>query len=668
MPYAVDHISGFVPEPSEVVTPAPSDIQNLIVYLIKPSRYDDDGYVVRHWKGVLPSNTLACLNGLTKDVETRRVLGDHLTITTCICDETVQHVPIRKIAKLSRRKNTRLVACMVGVQTNQFSRASDLAKDLNDRGVKVMIGGFHVGGMMSMFPEGSDDLRELTDLGITVVGGEVETRWADLLSDVVNDDVKPSYNFLGNPPPLDGQPLPFAERSYLKKFALPNMGCLDTSRGCPFDCSFCTIINVQGRKMRCRTAAPLKEVLQHNERQGIDAYFFTDDNFSRNRYWKDILKLLIDMNTSGHDVTFMMQVDVKAYRIPGFVETAARAGCTQVFVGMESINPENLVAAGKSQNDTSDYANMVDTWHRHGIAVHVGYIIGFPFDTVESVKADVETLADDVKVDQASFFILTPLPGSRDHKELVEQNIPMDDDFNRFDSFRPVTDHPRMSREEWTNSYNNAWSRFYSLDNMKAILRRARPTNYWNVFRNFMWYKNSISVEGGHPMVTGFFRQKKRRERRPGMTVEGRWSHLVHRVGEVWQEAKARVVLMMELQELWLQTRKRTEAEQRAADIIHELACTGQRAQLRLADWQEAFREAQARVPSRFRLWLARWNLLSLKWTYTREDLNTYWVGTRDKLSRHAYLSINWLRVSWRFLREMSITARFALSMMRKST
>ena len=461
MPYMIE------PE-DRVVDPAPTDVDRLIVYLIKPSRYDDDGYVVRHWKGVLPSNTLACLNGLTDDVNRRGALGEHLSIETRLCDETIEQVPLRRIARLSQRKGTRLVACLAGVQSNQFARAADLARDLNARGVKVMIGGFHVSGMRAMFPEGSPDLQELENLGITLVAGEVEGRWEDLLSDVVNDRLRTSYSYLGAPPPLDAQPVPLADPKYVKRFAVPNMGCLDTSRGCPFNCSFCTIINVQGRKMRCRSAAPLRDVLQRNLEQGITSYFFTDDNFSRNRNWREILDLLIEMRKEGHPINFMMQVDVKAYGIEGFVEKASQAGCSQVFVGMESINQENLKAAGKSQNDAADYAHMVETWHQHGVVVHVGYIIGFPFDTVDSVKQDVETLANDVKVDQASFFILTPLPGSRDHKDLVERGIDMDSDLNQFDSFHVVTDHPRMSREEWIGSYNSAWHRFYNLENMKA--------------------------------------------------------------------------------------------------------------------------------------------------------------------------------------------------------
>ncbi|HOT36585.1 MAG TPA: radical SAM protein, partial [Candidatus Latescibacteria bacterium] len=169
------------------ITPAPEEISRLVIYLVKPSRYDDDGYLVRHWRGVLPSNTLSCLAGLTDDVVQRKVLGEHLKISTVLVDESVERMPRRKILADAGRKGTRAVVCLAGVQTNQFARATDIALEYASLGVRVMIGGFHVSGMTAMFPEGTPDIARLTDAGVTVVAGEVEDRWAALLSDVVND-------------------------------------------------------------------------------------------------------------------------------------------------------------------------------------------------------------------------------------------------------------------------------------------------------------------------------------------------------------------------------------------------------------------------------------------------------------------------------------------------
>jgi len=646
------------------VSPAPPSVRRLIVYLLKPSRYDDEGYVVRHWRGVLPSNTLACLDGLTRDVAARRVLGEHVEVETRLVDETVQKIPMGRIARASRRgrEGTKVVVALAGVQSNQFARATDIARELRRSGVTVMIGGFHVSGMLAMFPEGTPDIAALTDIGVTVVAGEIEDRWGALLSDAATDRLQPLYNFLADPPDLALRPLPAASRRYLKHFAMSNFGTIDASRGCPFNCSFCTIINVQGRRMRCRDAHHMRRTFIENYRQGITRYFFTDDNFSRNRNWKDIFLELIDLRGNGYDIQFMMQIDTIAYRIEGFVELAGRAGCTQVFIGMESINAENLKAVGKTQNDTSEYAGMVEAWHRVGVAAHVGYIIGFPFDTLASVKEDVRRLADEVKVDQASFFMFTPLPGSRDHRDMVRRGEYLDPDYNKYDSFHAAMRHPRMTDAEWTAAYKGAWADFYRLDNMKAILRRAARRMYWNVFDNFMWYKHSILVDGSHPMVTGFIRLKGRLMRRPGYPIETRRAYVARRVREVARDMRLRWRLVCELQELWLQTRRRTDVETRVADALAGFAVRKRRARLRVADWQAAFAEAQARVPSRVRLFLGRANLLSLRWTYTRQDLNNFWRQTRDLVKRRAFLRINWPRVAWNLMRDTAITVRFTMS------
>src|SRR5919197_3932474 len=112
------------------------------IILIKPSKYDDDGYVIRFWKGVLPSNTLNVLHGLTEDVKQRGIFGD-LPIEVTTFDETAEKVPLKKIIRWSREPGTKLLVCLVGVQTNQFPRAFDMAKILRAQGVPVIMGGFH---------------------------------------------------------------------------------------------------------------------------------------------------------------------------------------------------------------------------------------------------------------------------------------------------------------------------------------------------------------------------------------------------------------------------------------------------------------------------------------------------------------------------------------------
>ena len=286
-----------------VTHPSPEDvaartqhIRGLHVVLLKPSKYDDDGYVLRHWRGVLPSNTLACLYGLTEDIRQRRALRDDLEITTELLDEAVHKIKPAKIIKQSRRPGWKTLVCLVGVQTNQYPRAVDLAREFRAAGLDVLVGGFHVSGVLSLFHHPTPEIQEIIDLGATVVAGEVEVEWENVLRDALLDQLQPVYNFLHDTPDLSTPPIPIVNSSYLKRFVHKEFGTIDCGRGCPFSCSFCTIINVQGRKMRMRSPEGIARVVKENyERAGINFYFFTDDNFARNKKWREIFEALIHL-------------------------------------------------------------------------------------------------------------------------------------------------------------------------------------------------------------------------------------------------------------------------------------------------------------------------------------------------------------------------------------
>jgi radical SAM superfamily enzyme YgiQ (UPF0313 family) len=532
-------------------------LQLFTVVLIKPSKYDDEGYVIRHLRAILPSNTLAVMHSLTRDAGRRRALGDDVELRTLLYDETVHHIDPARIARRARRGGARAVICLCGVQSNQFPRAADLALQFRELGLPVMIGGFHTSGVMELFPSLTPELQEMIDHGVTLVHGEVEACWTELLRDAWRGELRPRYD-IHMRPDLAAHPVPVLDRGYMTRFVYPRMQTIDAGRGCPFNCSFCTIINVQGRKMRNRATAEIEKVLRANWQNKIDYYFFTDDDFARNPNWEEIFDALIRLREQeGIQIAFLMQVDTLAWKIPRFVEKAARAGSRQVFIGMESIRPENLKAASKTQNRPADYAEMIDTWHRHGIACQVGYILGFPADTPESIAEDVQALIHEVKVDLTSFFVLTPFPGSRDHLEMTRRGTPMHTDLNQFDSFHIVMHHPRMSDEAWLAAYRQAWRTFYSLNSMRSILERADHRTYWGVFKNFIWYRMAM-IEDAHPYITGFLRLKDRTQRRRGCPIEARSTHLRRRVPELTRQVREMLRLLLDMGQLWLQTRHAT--------------------------------------------------------------------------------------------------------------
>jgi len=602
------------------------------VVIIKPSKYDDDGYVIRHFRGVLPSNTLACLSSLTRDVADRGLLGNDVKLDIDLFDDTVQKIPVERIIRRHKLPRQRVVIALAGVQTNQFPRAADLAKKFRAGGLQVLIGGFHVSGTLALSPCVTPEIQELLDIGVTIVKGEVEDTWGDILRDADADRLQPVYDFMDCKPDLTHKPIPMVKGDYLKKFIASNFGTIDCSRGCPFSCSFCTIINVQGRKMRVRSAETMINTLRENYRsRKLYFYFFTDDNFARNTNWRKIFHGIAKLREEENiPIQFMMQVDTQSHRIPDFISLAAKAGCSQVFIGMESINPQNLKAAGKHQNNAGDYKNLIAAWHDAKIITQAAYIFGFPFDTPESLREDVERLQEELHVDLASFFMLTPIPGSQDHAEMAARGEDLHPDLNEYDSFHEAIRHPNFAPGELLASYRDAWKKFYSFGYMKEVLTRAHPENYWNILRDFIWYKNSALVEGGHPMLHGFFRLKDRVDRRPGYAVESRVNHFFRRAHEMAQTFRGWLSLLLEMEELWLQTRTRSDAEKRLCLEIENLRTQLNRnlrsAELQLAHMRTRLQFPEIRVPSRISLMFRDFNFsMSKRLTYSRSDLKSFW-------------------------------------------
>lgn len=647
------------------------------LYLIKPSKYDDDGYVIRYWKGVLPSNTLTCLYGMSEDVREREVLGQDLKWKTELIDDTVMSVPYKRIFRKNRQKDTKVIVCLVGVQTNQFARAFDLAMKFRKQDIAVIIGGFHVSGVVATLPDLTPELVTLKNAGVTLVAGEAEGgHWEHIFKDAFCGKLLPIYNFLNDLPDISRAPFPRIQPKLLKRYALRHFGTLDCGRGCPFGCSFCTVINVQGRKMRFRDVDPLIEKIRDDyHRYDISHYFFTDDNFCRNKNWEAILDSLIGLREKeGIPFHFMMQLDTQSHLVPNFLEKAARAGCRQVFIGMESLNQENLKAAKKTQNDIENFKELIDAFHDVGIVCHLAYIIGFSLDTKESVMQDIETLMS-FGAEQTSFFMMTPLPGAMDYKHAVEKGLLMDADLNNFDTFHETHRHPRMKPGEWLEAYEYAWKTFYSVENMKKILKQSMPLeNYWGIFTNFIWYKNSTDIEGGHPMIHGFIRLKGRRERRPTYPVETRWQYFKRRAHDVYGELTGWFKLALELEEVWLATRRRSPLEER---VVSELSRLTQSAwewrDLRISEIQHLYQKAAAalekkglyrlRIPSRFHLWLSKLDFIFDPLTYTRMPFVRFWKKVGTSFQRGEWFEVNYFQVLIVSFKECVLFFRFFASL-----
>jgi len=177
--------------------------------------------------------------------------------------------------------------------------------------------------------------------------------------------------------------------------------------------------------------------------QAVFRFFITDDNFARNRNWETIFDRPIEMREKeGLGLQFIIQVDTLCHRIPNVVEKAARAGCNRVFIGLENINPDNLLQAKKKQNRVHEYRQVFLAWRTQRVITYAGYILGFPGDTPERIARDIRTVQQQLPVDLLEFFILTPLPGSADHQQLYKNGVWVDPDMNKYELEHVTTGHP----------------------------------------------------------------------------------------------------------------------------------------------------------------------------------------------------------------------------------
>ena len=492
--------------------------------LIKPSHYDDDGYVIQWFRSPIPSNSLASVYGLTLDCIERQVMGENWTIDTHTLDETNTEVRIDDVAGLIEDADAGMVM-LIGVQSNQFPRALDIARPLRARGIQVAIGGFHVSGVIAMLNGEDSNLDDAKEMGVSLFAGEAEGRLEEVLRDARDGKLKPLYDYMADLPGIEDTPVPFMPAGHVARTAY-NVTSFDAGRGCPYQCSFCTIINVQGRKSRRRSPDDVEKIIRENLAQGVYRFFITDDNFARNKDWEAIVDRLIEMREGEElNFNFFIQVDTLCHRIPNFIEKCARAGVKRVFIGLENINPANLVEAKKRQNKITEYRQMLLAWKAHMVITYAGYITGFGADSYDSVMHDIDVIKRELPIDILEFFYLTPLPGSEDHQRLHRAGVAMDPDLNKYDLNHITTAHGKMSEEEWYRLYVDAWDRYYTPEHAETILRRAAVSGIStsNILLLMVWFLGALKIEGVHPLECGVLRRKYRHGRRYGMPLEPAW-------------------------------------------------------------------------------------------------------------------------------------------------
>jgi hypothetical protein len=414
----------------------------LRVVIIKPSKYGLSGYVERFRRGFMPNSTIPYLRSMTPDVV------DGVRIETYAIDEYVQ-TDLKYLEILTNPDVPTLLA-VVGVQSHQFQRGLDLAALARANGVRHCV----IGGPHPM----TCDTSMLHNRGVSFAVAEAEMIWLQILKDAIHGELRPVYGSERRwAQELEAPVLiPPSERD-LRRYVIPMIG-IYPARGCPFTCNFCSVIKIAGRQIRSQPIETTIASLRAAKAAGIRLVMFTSDNFNK---YAEAEQLLEQMIAEDLCIPFFVQCDTQIANQPQLVELLARAGCFEIFVGVESFSRKTLLAAHKTQNHPSTYGEIVRLCAEHGIISHFSNILGFPDDTVESLREHLNVLRS-LRPDGASFYVLCPIPGTEQYDHFLSADWITEPNLDRFDGTTPTWRHPRISTAELRDLPFQFYKGFYT--------------------------------------------------------------------------------------------------------------------------------------------------------------------------------------------------------------
>ena len=362
---------------------------------------------------------------------------------------------------------------LVGITVNTYlaPRSYEIAAEFRKRGVPVVLGGVHP----SLYPE------EAMQHADAIAIGEAETTWVPLLRDFQRGQMKPVYRFSGYPA-LEGLPLP--RRDLLKRGAYLTTNTIQTTRGCPFQCDFCSVTDFFGKTYRCR---PLPEVMREIETLNLDRpLVFVDDNIiGRPTYAQQLFEAMIP-----YKVRWGSQCSINLAHHPKLMTAAKKSGCVAMFIGIESISQTNLNEVNKRVNHVDEYFDAIQKIHDHGIAINAGFILGMDHDDESVFERTLEFL-EKTKIEYATFHILTPVPGTPLYRRMEADGRIIDRDWSKYNGGYTVFQPRLMSPEALEDGYYWTYHQFYSMRSIYNRVVEPKIETFYKLALNFA-YKRMI--------------------------------------------------------------------------------------------------------------------------------------------------------------------------------
>ncbi len=341
----------------------------------------------------------------------------------------------------------------ISIMTPLAPRGYAIADMYRSKGVPVVLGGIHPTMMR-------DEAKTHAD---SVVMGEAEQIWQAVLKDSKYGTLQPFYNAAGL---SNLKNLPIPRRDLLKQKAYFFKNTIQTTRGCPFDCEFCSVTSFYGRTYRTRPVDDIIHEMAHMEGGFI---FFVDDNIvGKATHAKELFKALIPLR-----VKWFSQASLSMVKDEELLDLAEKSGCKGLFIGFESLSQESLKEMGKSMNRASEYRDAIKTLHDHGIGIQGSFIFGMDQDD-PSIFSDVLRFIEKTHLEAALFSVLTPFPGTRIQETLHRENRILHMDWEKYDMNHVVIQPKKMTPQQLQEGFNWAYKRLYGYG---SILKRLFPFN-----------------------------------------------------------------------------------------------------------------------------------------------------------------------------------------------
>jgi radical SAM superfamily enzyme YgiQ (UPF0313 family) len=361
-----------------------------------------------------------------------------------------------------------LAVDLVGItfHTPSAFHVYELATQFRRRGIPVVLGGPHV----TLMP---DEAQTYAD---AIFVGEAELHWPQFLRDFETGQYARRYSS-SVPPTLENVPMARKELFHRRDYT---GGRLFATRGCVYGCDFCALAVMYQRQVRKR---PVAQVAAEYASFRGKVIIFWDDNLANDREYAKALFRAIE----PYEKWWSSQASIHAGEDEEFLELAARSGCRQLFIGLESISQASMNQVHKGFNRVENYARVIERIHAYGIAVQAGIVFGFDYDT-ETVFGETLDFLEAAGVQNATFNILTPYPGTRLYQRLEAEGRILTRDWRKYNGREDVVFQPRhMSPETLLEGYRYANRRFYSYGSIYRRLSHSPVGLWWTLPLNLAY-------------------------------------------------------------------------------------------------------------------------------------------------------------------------------------